>query len=324
MNFYPANIEDELELRPPLPLEHGPDVPIQYKYVLHNHLCRMYLACDSLELGTEGRYASLVLFHRYACHYFHNHNDFDVNVNVNVNVKELHKQLGKVASACLFLGSKTTEQARRLRDIINVSYKLDFMCERQNMNVNHSNDELSNIDIYEATYPPDLDDMYWDMKETLIVVEQSVLRLLHFDFIVSSPHKVLWLIVKTMNDDGYSEKERCDTNTPTFMMNMNPFKKQNLYQRECIMKQAWSILNNTLFHTDALRFDVIVLASAALYISIKQITQEIFEKVKIDQKSNNYQQMEEEKVENNQNWWKLFGVSDTLFFKAVTCIENQL
>ncbi|KAL7464974.1 hypothetical protein ACHAXS_005306 [Conticribra weissflogii] len=159
-----------MDLRAPLPASHCPACPFSsplrssyhqyYKKLTRGLLCRIYIASNVMELGSESRFTSLILFHRYVRH-FHvlviasrassasaspssslrdgenvsassshvstlqetQHNNEE---RTESERKKIHYHLGKVAAACLFLGCKMEEEPRRIRDVINVSHVLQF------------------------------------------------------------------------------------------------------------------------------------------------------------------------------------------------------
>ena len=105
----------------------------------------MYVATEIMELGTESRFTSLVVFQRY---YFaslldltearassssgtstRNSSNSNNEKDDTQKVRRWREHLGTVAAACLFLGCKAEEEHRRIRDVINVAHMLDFSAE---------------------------------------------------------------------------------------------------------------------------------------------------------------------------------------------------
>lgn len=104
--------------------------------------CRMYLASQMMELGSDSRFTSIILFRRYVGQFqkvIHHHcqqkeqnqkgrkraHDNDTQPSVQ-EMKQIKCHLGRIAAACLFLGCKAEEEPRRIRDVINLSSILDF------------------------------------------------------------------------------------------------------------------------------------------------------------------------------------------------------
>jgi hypothetical protein len=153
---------DDLELKPPLSKVES-DISSRDRAVIHPLLCRMFVACQVLKLSSEARFASLVLLHRY----------FDVNAEPSIDYKW-------IAAACLFLGTKTEEECRRLRDIINLVEMLEFGVSGENIRI-------------KAVRA--LDDGYWSAKEKLVKTEQEVLRMLQFNVSVPHPHRAVAVLL---------------------------------------------------------------------------------------------------------------------------------
>jgi len=118
----------------------------------------MYIASNVMELGSESRFTSLILFHRYVRHFYvlvaassssdtsssremsesaisrassmkpalKNNNKREEARDLEKDRKKIQNHLGKVAAACLYLGCKMEEEPRRIRDVINVSHVLQF------------------------------------------------------------------------------------------------------------------------------------------------------------------------------------------------------
>ena len=207
---------DDLELRPPLLIQVGANVSPHSSSILHPLLCRMFCAAKVLKLSNEARFSSIVLLHRYfdACHH----------LPENVDWKW-------IAASCLFLGTKTEEEPRRLRDIINVAHMLEFGTQSKD------HDSLLEI-IHVKDKPMLLDEDYWSAKEQLIATEQKVLRMLQFDVCVSHPHRAVAVVLST-----------------------NEFESQSKQQ---LLPVCWQYLNQALFYASALRHNVLTLACAAI------------------------------------------------------------
>lgn len=205
---------DDIELRPPLS-ETGDGVSSRDASILRPLLCRMYVACNVLSLSNEARFTSLVLLHRY----------FDSSDEM------LSVEWKWIAAACLFLGTKTEEESRRLRDIINVAHMLEFDNASQDM-TDHSLLETISV----RNKPMALDEEYWTAKEKLVATEQQVLRMLRFDCLVSHPHRAVAVLLSEIAQDDNRE----------------------------LLSIAWRYLNQALFYAPALRHDVLTLACASI------------------------------------------------------------
>jgi hypothetical protein len=163
--------------------------------------------------------------------------------------------------------------------------------------------------LYWESEPPDLDSRYWQAKETLVKAEQNVLRWLAFDVTVSHPHRAVVVLLSqqqqqqqqkdfpentvssaTSQRNGSNKPEvvniqqqqrpvsslPTDAATGTLMMQVNDKGHDTQEQKEQqqhhhdLAHLAWTILNNTVFYVEALRHDVIALATAALEMAQEQ------------------------------------------------------
>ncbi len=224
-----SGLNDEIHLRAPIPTgccnylyEEGEEC------IIHNLLCRMYVACEALKLGTETRFTSMVLFHRYVSHYFQTKSKQN-------NKHWIH--LGTVAASCLFLGCKVEEEPRRLRDVINVSHLLRFKEKPQN-DYDKKTVEISLLD-----EPPLLDDAYWESKKIIVEMEQHVLRMFQFDTNVSHPYRAALVLLQTLQKQT-----------------QHPIKNSI----DDVQKKSFQFINNCIFYEPALRIPILPLACAAI------------------------------------------------------------
>ena len=249
--------------------------PLKANLVLRSMLCRMFASAEVMQLGSETRFTSLVLFHRY---YLASNvtgtisqeeenstddNKQDGSSSTRVSQK-WREHLGIVAASCLFLGCKVEEEHRRIRDVINVSHMFDFAGARgdiatgksANTNGQRTNDDQqpsaistttneNQILIHEANSPPDLDDEYWKAKEQIVATEQEVLRMLHFDVSVSHPHRAVLLILNGLG------------------INVT----RNNTEGQTLANESFTALNDALFYPPALRHGVLPLACGALRLA---------------------------------------------------------
>ena len=223
-----------------------------------------------MQLGSETRFTSLVLFHRY---YLASNligtlsreeataTDRKDGSRTHVAVSEKWREhLGTVAASCLFLGCKVEEEHRRIRDVINLSHMFDFAGDRGDAGIEKStqtngesinddqqhpaataNDDI--IHIHEANSPPDLDDDYWKAKERIVATEQEVLRMLHFDVSVGHPHRAVLLILDGLGIDVTTNEGRALAN------------------------KSFMALNDALFYPPALRHGVLPMACGAIRLA---------------------------------------------------------
>lgn len=218
-------------------------------------LCRMYIAADILNLGTETRYAALVYLHRY-CHGVYN------------RTGKVERPNQWVAAACLLLATKSQEEPRRLRDVINLAHVVL---------VDSSSLDWSDLEITMGNEPPLLDEKYWEAKKKVVETEQSVLRWLGFETFVPHPHRAVFLLTRHVN-----------------------FSASQQYE---LLQEAFRRLNNTLFHSSALRHDTLPLATAAIELVRRQDSQ-VYDRA--------FQ----------EGWWKRYGVSDDSHKKALGDLEK--
>jgi len=159
---------NNLELRAALTEEY-PEACVKYKNVLRSLISRMFVAADALNLKSETRYSSVVLFHRYACHYFsleskRTKSSHDEMLSLT-ETKVYRAHMGVVAASCLFLGCKTEEEPRRIRDVINLSHKLGF----SNIDPREESEDI--VHIYEIEDPPKLGKL-----QLIVVFDEGIVR----------------------------------------------------------------------------------------------------------------------------------------------------
>jgi len=214
-------------------------------------------------------------------------------------MNRIKNHLGPVVAACLFLGCKMEEEPRRIRDVINLSYLLNFsMCDDDDDgNDSPSLDDDAQakkrlvepknlesacnnkpITITELAHPPPLDESYWTAKENMVSTEQHVLRMIRFDTTVCHPHRCVLIIMETLGF-GTGRNHDSDGN------NVDGEKQQRATNNclldcdrsENIIARAWRILNETPLDPQgvALHYPVIVLSCAAISLAAKGMGNEI-------------------------------------------------
>ncbi|KAL7532849.1 hypothetical protein ACHAXR_006093 [Thalassiosira sp. AJA248-18] len=261
-----------------------------YEKILYNLLCRMYAASQTMELGSESRFTGLVLFHRYARHFYcmvqhQQRQQHSKEGQSTEELKQLNSHLGSVAAACLFLGAKMEEEPRRIRDVINLSHVLNFSAWDENNSIidssldaqeQHQNNvecsleernpsSIPTITIIEAPHPPPLDESYWTSKEQMVSTEQHVLRMIRFDTTVCHPHRCVLTIMETLgfgtgksNANGKEDIKHANNN---WLLTSD--------QSEHVIVSAWRILNEAPLDPTglALQYPVIVLSCAVISIA---------------------------------------------------------
>lgn len=110
--------------------------------------------------------------------------------------------------------------------------------------------------------PPLLDDAYWKAKEQLIASEQRVLRWLHFDVIVSHPHRIVILLLRELiTPTDPNNKPDQDLNDPILSCNG-------------LVSGAWQRLNDALFYAPALAHSAMSMACVAVSLAAIALTQD--------------------------------------------------
>ena len=224
-------------------------------------LYRMYIACHVLRLSTETRFTALVLLHRYS----------------HANFNEGSDDWAWIGATCLFLATKTEDEPRRLRDIINMA---------QMILSSPNNDESTTITINMQETPP-LNEVYWESKKKAIETEQMVLRWLGFDCSVSHPHRaVVWILEALMSDESSPNKQRPNERI------------------ESIVSLSFQRLNDALFYPRALQWGVIEMACAVIDLAVEA---QVFP---TDTKSTTTHNSAILESIFKKKWWKQCGVSD--------------
>ena len=309
-----------MDLRAPLPADYCmSDVDyVAIEPSIQYLLCRMYLASQMMEVGSEARFTSIILFRRYVCR-FHKlvHENWlqtqqqqqqQQDQPTNQELKQIKRHLAVVAAACLFLGCKAEEDPRRIRDVINLKSVLDF---------EHVGDESSTpstvaepslleqsstrtepLVIIESMHPPPLDDNYWSDKDKMVSIEQQLLRMLQFDTLVSNPYRSVLVIMQTLNfGKGARDRNNSSLLSPR--------------QSEALIFKAWTILNeisiDTIHGTTILRHPVVTLACAVISVAAAAAN-----RVNGDNKT-----LPDE-------WWRALDVPTTDLTSAVSSINNLI
>ena len=172
------------------------------------------------------------------------------------------------------MATKTEDEPRRLRDIINMAQMI--------LSSSPNNDESTTITI-NMKETPALNEVYWESKKKAIEMEQMVLRWLGFDCSVSHPHRaVVWILETLMGDESKTPNERI----------------------ESVVSLSSRRLNDALFYPRALQWGVIEMACAAIDLAVEE---QVFS---TDTKSHNSANLESIF---KKKWWKQCGISDLDF-----------
>eukprot|EP00697_Spironema_sp_BW2_P012471 gnl/Spiro4/2871_TR1411_c0_g1_i1.p1 gnl/Spiro4/2871_TR1411_c0_g1~~gnl/Spiro4/2871_TR1411_c0_g1_i1.p1 ORF type:complete len:359 (+),score=59.47 gnl/Spiro4/2871_TR1411_c0_g1_i1:156-1079(+) len=128
-----------------------------------------------------------------------------------------------IATACIFLASKVEEASARSRDVINVARRI--------------------LTPNEALL--DVDQGYWELKDQLIAAEQTLLRVLGYNLVVTHPYKLLCTYVQS------------------FRSELSPAQTTRVAQF------AWNVVNDSFLTTACLTHRPHVVACAALFFSLR-------------------------------------------------------
>ncbi len=300
-------------------------------------LCRIYLASQMMELGSESRFTSIILFRRYLghfCNLMHQNwhqqqgqkgrkpaHDNDIQPSMQ-EMKQIKRHLGRIAAACLFLGCKTEEEPRRIRDVINLSSILDFedvggggggksststTTDINNVDANQSklpeltlgqsSTTMKPLEITESKHPPPLDDKYWSDKEQMVSTEQQLLRMLQFDTLVCHPYRCVLIVMDTLN---FGRGTKCKDQNHSLL---------SPRASEALIFKAWTILNeisiDAVLGTTILRYDVVTLACAVISVAAA---------ANRNDNGGNTTLPEE--------WWRALDVATNEFMTAAESIRN--
>jgi len=279
------------------------------KSICFNITCRMYVASQVMNLGTEARFTSIVLFHRYLECYLHFvfeqivllSDDSDVNEdkqnmtdegnegiivqenNDNHNSKVIlileqqRQQLGLVAAACLFLGCKIEEEPRKIRDVINLYSMLDFMGSRSSPNLSRpkSGQQAKRHSTNDTAWSSRNDNVSHITKniEVIMLDKPPLLDESYWELkqkIVQTEQGVLRLL---QFDVSVSHPHRAVVIMLEELISSDRIKECNSILSEkyqCLLHGAWKRLNDALFYPKALKQPLLPLACAAIFLSMEK------------------------------------------------------
>lgn len=178
-------------------------------------LCKIYIACYTLEISTEARWSAFVLFHKCVRVYLQ-------SINTNTSKTLVDQRLAHLASASIFLACKLSNETRRIRDIINIHHMLSFDI----LSDDDNDDGIPNV--ITVGCPPLIDESYWEMKRQVVQNEQDLLRVIGFDVSIEFPHRVILAIFEVLMQSKYCQ---------------NASKQQSFR----VIQDCWTCLNEAMF-----------------------------------------------------------------------------
>ncbi|TPX60354.1 hypothetical protein CcCBS67573_g09005 [Chytriomyces confervae] len=144
-----------------------------------------------------------------------------------------------LACACLLLACKTCETNRRLRHVLNAAFWIE-----------HSNSANSFLNTD--------DEMYWQLKDSLIAAELILVRILAFDTHVETPHAYIIHLLQMLSEPLLEHTPSSDSAT-FFLANEN-------YTR--LAQASWMNANDVyLDPRTCLNGDARVLAAACIVLA---------------------------------------------------------
>jgi len=226
---------NEAELEPPLCQSKYPSPKTnnsKAQRIIENLKYKLVISSHALQLSSETRFATMVLFHRFICCLFAGREEEDC-----------YNNLSRASVACIFLACKLLDESHiRIRDVLNLWHVLIIR--------EASPNSTTAMHFYEASCPPDLNAKYWENKDAIVSLEQDILRWINFDSNICHPHRaVIALMNHFYSSSSWLEDE----------------------QRLQMLKECWKLLNDTSLYIPALRHSSLALASAVLYLSSKTV-----------------------------------------------------
>lgn len=129
-----------------------------------------------------------------------------------------------VATAAIFLAGKVEEQHLRARDILNVCHRY----------------------LYPRLPPLQVDNTFWDLRESLVQCELLMLRVLNFQVSFQHPHKYLL----------------------HYLLALRGWLNRHVWQRTPLGPTAWALLRDSYHGPLCLRHRPQHLAAAALHLAL--------------------------------------------------------
>lgn len=269
------------------------------------------MSSEMMELGSESRFTGLVLFHRYVRRFYslvreqkqstHQQGILDLSQEI----RDIGRHLGQVASACLFLGCKMSEEPRRIRDVINLSSVLGFCDGDSPIDFSKDTFQKELVHIKESAEPPALDDKYWKSKEEVVSMEQLVLRMLQFDTIVCHPHRCVLVVMETLGFGTGVDKTN-GAHGDTFLTPEQSTK---------VISDAWRLLNEAAIDPEGscLIYPVTAFACAVIQVAADGIGGHA------DAKANNSEGSYQH-IKLPESWWRALDVTTGDIQTAISSI----
>jgi len=175
--------------QPPLTLDYPPPPPLPPQSseilatVINSETRRIFhhlhVVCLALKLGAVTRFAVLIIYRRYLCHYRGPHKAVESQEAGGFLAlrRRVRRHLSLAGLASIFLGCKTEEEPRRIRDVMNAcaAVGLDDECTDDGSEYDGPTVVASKGDGLR------LDAEYWERKGRIVAAEQALLRALRFD-----------------------------------------------------------------------------------------------------------------------------------------------
>ncbi len=222
-------------------------------------LLKIYVATNILELPTETRYISFIIFYRYLHHYQIQYNSSDKSDRSKEKfLSNPPNHLGKIAAATLFLACKISNENRRIRDVINIHQMLKF----STCTDNNINEERNLMSMHFCSTPPHLEQKYWQFKEEIVTIEHHLLRVLNFDVfdVIISPYRIVISVFEEI--------------ITALLEGVTPgdLTSQILVRTSFtdVMKSAFMRLNDALLYIDAMVLNNTELACGAIQLAIEE------------------------------------------------------
>ena len=234
-------------------------------------------------------------------------------LDLSREMKDIRRHLGQVASACLFLGCKMSEEPRRIRDVINLSSVLGFCDDNSPINVNMITHQKELVQIKESAEPPALDDKYWKSKEEVVSMEQLVLRMLQFDTKVCHPHRCVLIVMETLGFGSGVDKiygVHGKSSSDSFLTPEHSNK---------VISDAWRLLNEAAIDPEGscLIYPVTLLACAVIQVAADGIEGHT------DATANNSEGSCQH-IKLPESWWRALDVSTSDIQTAICSVRKLI